>query len=266
LASGRTLGKEDSVSSAAVAIVNEAAAKHYFQNGDALGREIRFKLSERETTPAYRIVGVARNTKHMSLKEEEQRFVYLPIHQTGSPERRITLLIAAQSAGNEWLLIDPIRKRIQAIEPRSLVSEVCTIQTQIDETLLAERLLAGISLGFGALSLALAGVGIFGVLSFQVAQERKAIGIRMALGAEPSSQAMAVLRRSLAMAGTGIMVGVPMAVAMARSVWPLFSGIEKTEADLYVWSAVLIGTVGLCGSIWPAWKAARVSPQEALRE
>lgn len=266
LLKGRGIAQGDSESAAKVAVVNEAAAKHYFRDGEAMGKEIRFRRGETGMTPPFRVVGIVRNTKHISVKESAQWFVYLPMDQTEIAERRITLLVAGQSAGNEALLLEPIRRKIREVEPRSLVSEVFTVQSQIDETLLAERLLVGISFCFGALALALAGVGIFGVLSFRVAQERKAIGIRIALGAMPRALAMMVLRQSSAMVAIGVLLGLPLAVVATRSVWPLLFGLAETDVVPYVWGTAMIGFVGLCGALWPAWKAASVSAVETLRD
>ena len=155
-------------------------------------------------------MGVVQDTKHNSLREPSAPFAFLPLRQPRSPERRVTLSVASVAPGGEAALLQPIRRRLAEVDPGMMISEVISIRRQIDATLLTERLLSGLATAFGALAMILASVGLYGVLSYRVGQQRQSIGIRMALGASPSSAALSVLRQS----GKVIAVGTPLRPAV----------------------------------------------------
>jgi ABC-type antimicrobial peptide transport system permease subunit len=146
-----------------------------------------------------------------------------------------------------------------------MVSEVISIRRQTDATLLTERLLSGLGTTFGALAMLLAAVGLYGVLSYAIAQQRPSIGIRMALGASPSSVAGSVLRKSGLILTAGILCGLPIAVMAARAAASLLWGVKPGDPTIYLLSVAMLCLVGFASSWIPARRASDVQPAEALR-
>ena len=136
---------------------------------------------------------------------------------------------------------------------------------QLDSTLVTERLLSGISSTFGVLALILAFVGLYGVLSYQIGQQRQSIGIRMALGATPLSVALSVLRRSVLVISIGLLCGLPFAFWEARTADTMLWGVKASDPLIYLGSAALLCVVGIVSAYLPARRASAVEPAIALR-
>jgi predicted permease len=212
--------------------INETAARKYFAGRDPIGQSLEFHgLGKPDSV--YRIAGVVRDTKHMNLREPVPPFAFLPMRQPREWDRRVTLAVSSV-AGGEMALVEPVRSRLATAEPGLLISEVVTIRSQLDSTLLTERLLSILSSAFGVLALILAAIGLYGVLSYRIGQQRQAIGIRMALGASPSSVALAVLRQSGLVIGAGILAGLPFAFLAARTADSLLWGVKSSDPMVYI--------------------------------
>ena len=192
---GRLLTLSDTENTPKVALINETAARTYFRGIDPIGQSLEFP---RKGAPddEYRIVGVVRDTKHKNLREPSPRLTYLSIQQPRDAYRRLTLTVTSGTATSQIELAEPIRRKLSGLYPGLLISEVITMRQQVDNTLLSERLLSGLSSIFGVLALILAAIGLYGVLSYRIGQQRQAIGVRMALGATPSTVVYDVLRQS----------------------------------------------------------------------
>jgi predicted permease len=259
---GRLLTERDSDGAPKVAVINESAARHFFGQRDPLGESLVFRKNELPN--AYQIVGIVRDTKHRSLREPSPRFAYLPIRQPRDLEKRVTLTVASELP--EGLVMRPIRSAIAQVDPALMISDVITMRRQIDTTLLTERLLSGLSAVFGTLALALASIGLYGVLSYRVGQQKQAIGIRMALGASPGSVARGVLRQSAAVVTLGLVCGLPFAVLGARAAESLLWGVKPGDAATYAVAAGVLSLAALASAWLPARRAANVDPAEALRQ
>lgn len=259
LQQGRLLTARDAETTAKVLVINESAAKKFFAGREPVGQTLAFDRA------AYTVAGVVRDTKHNSLREPPVPFAYVPVRQWLYPERRLTLSVAATSWGGEAALLPPIRRQLAEVDAGLMVSEVVPMKKLADATLLTERLLAGIAAGFGSLALLLAGIGLYGVLSYRVTRQRHSIGIRMALGASPRSVARWIIGQSCLMLGIGILCGLPLAIVVVRTAGSLLWGIQPADLRLYLAVVGLLAGAGL-GSAWlPAWRAARVQPADALR-
>ena len=261
---GRLLTAQDAGPFRRVVLINEAAARKYFGERDAVGQVLEFNRND-ASDGVYRIAGVVRDTKHTNLREAAPPFAYIPIRQPRSAERRITLAVASAASDGLMGLLQPIRSKIAGVEPGLLVSEVITIQQQLDSTLLTERLLSGLSSAFGILALILAAVGLYGVLSYRIGQQRQSIGIRMALGASPSSVAMDVLRQSGLVVAIGILCGLPFAFLAARSADSMLWGVKSSDPTIYIVAVALLTLVGVASAFLPARRASSIEPAEALR-
>jgi ABC-type antimicrobial peptide transport system permease subunit len=152
------------------------------------------------------------------------------------------------------------------VDPGLLVSEVISMRTQFDSTLLTERLLAGLSGAFGALALILASVGLYGVVSYGVNQQRQSIGIRMALGASPSSIVVSVLRESGSVVAAGVVAGLPLAFLTMRTADSMLWGVKSSDAGAYLPAAALLCLVAAASAYLPARRASAIEPSEALRQ
>jgi ABC-type antimicrobial peptide transport system permease subunit len=177
----------------------------------------------------------------------------------------VTLAVASTTPDGEMALVEPIRGRLAAIDAEVLVSDVITMGGQMDSTLLTERLLSGLSGVFGALALILAAVGLYGVLSYRIGQQRQSIGIRMALGASPSSVALSVLGQSSLVVAAGLLVGLPFAILAARTADSMLWGVKSSDPATYLVGAAVLSTAGILSAYLPARRASAVEPAEALR-
>jgi len=263
LVRGRLLTGRDSEGAPKVVLINEAAAQKHFGAKDPLGQQLSFT---RKGTPdaVYRIAGVVRDTKHFDLRKPAPPFAFIPIRQPKDAERRITL--AAASAEGQAALLQTIRTTIARIEPELLISDVITLRTQLDTTLLTERLLSGLSSAFGALALVLASIGLYGVLSYRIGQQRQSFGIRMALGASPASVVFSVLGQSGMVVAAGLVCGLPFAFLAARTADSMLWGVKPSDPAIYIGAVALLSAVGLASAYLPARRASAIEPAEALRQ
>lgn len=260
---GRMFTDRDSEASTRVALINEAAARHFFGDRDPIGEPIG--LLRKGDADTYRIVGVVRDTSHIHLRETAARFAFLPIRQPRDPERRVTLLATPQFPGGESALLEPVRKAVAQADPGILISDVITLRRQIDSTLLTERLLSGLSAAFGFLAILLASIGLYGVLSYRISRQSQSIGIRMALGATPSSIARSVLRQCALVLAVGLLAGLPFAYAAARLANAMLWGIEAGNPLIYLACAGLLSLCAIASAWLPARRASAIEPAAALR-
>lgn len=263
LVEGRLIVEQDTTGAAAVALINESAVRQFFGDTPPIGRLLEFPRTE--PVGVYQIVGVVRDTKHRDLREASPSFVYLPIREPRDIDSRVTLLVSAQNPGNEISLLPALRDTLTSVDSEVLISDVATIQTQLENTLLTERLLAGLSTAFGLLAVFLAAVGLYGVLSYQVGRQRRSIGVRIALGATPSAVAFGVLRQSLKVVAVGLVLGLPLAMAAARMAESMLWGVTANSPGIYVGSGVMLSIVAIVSSYLPARRASTIDPLEALR-
>jgi predicted lysophospholipase L1 biosynthesis ABC-type transport system permease subunit len=244
-----------------VALLNDTAARKFFAGRDPLGESIGFMGTDLQ----YRIVGVVRDTRHRSLREPPVPFVFLPLRQPKQADRRVTLTVAAANPGTETALLPSIRGLVARTDSRMLVSEVVTLRSQFENTLLSERLLSSLAAAFGALALVLAAVGLYGVLSHHIGRQRHSIGIRMALGASASSMRFRVFRQSLLMVAAGLALGLPFAIFAARAADSLFWEVTSRDPGAYLVAMGVLAIAGLVSSYVPARTASSIEPAAALR-
>src|SRR5262249_30439643 len=188
-----------------VVLLNEAAAHFYFGDHSPLGAQVRF--SQREgSSPLYEIVGVVKDSRYQNLREPDTKLVYLPLAQARDRLGRLTLAVRAE--GKPAQLTRSISIEVRAAGSDILLTNVSTLNERVDQSLVQERLVATLSLFFGLLALLLACIGLYGVMSYDVARRTHELGVRMALGAQRSDVISMVLRESLLLVVTGARLGL----------------------------------------------------------
>jgi predicted permease len=240
-----------------VAIINQALARYYFAGRNPIGKHI---TPDGDDKP-FEIVGVVGDARYTELHDAPPRTMYLNAFQAGWLPSQFALRTSVEPAS----AIVAVRQAVRDVLKTVPLEKVTTLTDQVDAAIVPERLIATLSGFFGALGAALAGIGLYGLLAYTVARRINEIGIRMALGATAGDVTHIVLRDALAMAGTGLILGVPLAIWGRSVAAALVQDLTVHSATPLALSAVGIIAVALLASYVPALRAARVSPMEALR-
>jgi putative ABC transport system permease protein len=278
LVKGRYFTEQDNQGSRRVAIINETLAHDYWPERDPLGAELEFPGIEphapggavslgrpqKAKEPArFAIVGVVGSAKNRGLKVEPEDEIYVPYSQSPTYYMPQTLLV--RTSGDPTLAISAVRHEVQILDEEQPISEVHTMDQVMAQAQALHRfpmVLLGV---FAGLALALAAVGIYGVVSYSVAQRTHEIGIRMALGAEGHDVLKMVMGRGTGLAALGIGIGLAGAVAATRTMSGLLYGVRPADLATFAAVTVLLAAVGLLASFIPAFRAAQVDPIVALR-
>jgi predicted permease len=257
---GRDFTAGDSAGAPRVAVVNEAFGRRYWPGASAIGRQ--FGMDD-AGGPLVTVVGVARDAKYRDLAEPLQPFLYLPITQ--SYEGSATIVVRAD-AGDPLALVPQVRRAVAALDPQLPVSDVRTMDALLKgRALLLPRFAATLAGAFGLLALALAIVGLAGVVAYTVGLRTREIGIRLALGATPGTVVGESLRDGASLAGIGIAAGLVLAVAFARLLRSLLYRVGPADPLTFGAIALALAVTAALASWLPARRAARVDPVEALR-
>ena len=239
-------------------IVNRKFAQHFFKDKSAIGKRLGRGLGP-NTKHDIEIIGVVEDSLYEGPREGVRRQVFWPNWGRNSATFYVRTTEASAGAFN---LIRSEVKRLDASMP---VYDVKTLQGQLDETLLTDRLIALLSGGFGLLATLLASIGLYGVMAFVVVRRRKEIGLRLALGAEPSGVLWIVMREVLILLVIGLAVGVPTAIGLGRYVSSQLYGIQPNDPFIAVSTVVLLVVVSAAAGMIPATRASRIDPILALR-
>ena len=242
-----------------VVLVNQTTEAAYFRGRSAVGGTLDFGKAGR-----YQVVGVVRNAKHMNLREAGVRMVYVPLWQPIEALSRITLAVATQQAAAS--VAGDVARRVRAVHANTLVSDVIDVREQIDATLISERLLAALGTAFAALALMLAAIGVYGVLSYSVAQRRGEIALRLALGALPRRVGWEIWREVQGQLLIGVAIGLPAAWATARIVTRLLFGVAPLDPGTYALAVAIIVLIAAAAALLPMLRAASLNPSEVVRQ
>jgi len=264
LKQGRGFTEADSENAPKVALLNEAAARFYFGDRSPLGAQAQSNNHPPgEPPPSYEIVGVVKDARAQNLREPDTRLLYLPVAQARNRLYELMLAVRAEGRLNE--LTRAVGSELRAAGPDILVTSVATLGERVDQSLLQERLVATLSLFFGLLALLLACVGLYGVMSYDVARRTHEIGIRMALGADAPRVVRLVLRQTMAWVALGVMIGLGASLATTRWVESLLFGLKPNDPLTIGLAALVLLVIAAVAGYLPARRAARVDPLVALR-
>jgi putative ABC transport system permease protein len=259
------------------AIINEEVAQRYFHDGDPIGAHIRFGLPTDPNTahaPWYRIIGVVGDTRSIAYntstwKSDPQ--VYLdfrqeresPIGVTNWGGRKCNFLVATDT--RDGLAVSELQRRVWSLDSELPVDEPEPLTKKVMAHLAQPKMRAQVLTGFSGISLFLAAIGLYGVLSQSVAQRKQEIAIRLALGADRKDVVRLILGRALAITAGGVLAGTVIASLGAKAVRSVLFGISALNPALYAGAAGVLIVVAIIAALLPARRAARVDPMTSLR-
>ena len=255
---GRDFKIGDAKDNSKVAIVNRRFAEHFFKGGSAVGKHLGRGVGPK-TTMDVEILGVVADSLYEGPREGVRRQVFVPNWGKNSAVFYVRTRNASASA------YGLIRNEVKQLDSAMPVYGLKTLESQLDETLLTDRLIALLSAGFGVLATLLASIGLYGVMAFAVARRRKELGIRLALGAQPWFVIWLVMREVLLLLSIGLGVGLPAALALGRYVSSQLYGIEGHDPGVAITTIVLLAVVSAAAGLIPAHRASRIDPILALR-
>jgi predicted permease len=256
---GRAFTDHDDKSSPKVTILNEAAARKLFPDGNVIGRRIGGSF---EKSGDFEIVGVVRDTKYSSVRDPGPPTMYRAVLQM--PMRGMNVVL--RTAGEPLAMTDTVRSAMREVDPTLPVQRFTSQTEQISRRFAQERLFATAYTAFGGLALVLACIGLFGLMSYNVSRRTGEIGIRMALGAQRGSVVGMIMRESMLLVGIGIVAGLAGAIWAGRFVNTVVFGVSPTDASTIAVAVLLIAVVSAVAGFLPARHASKVDPLTALRE
>jgi predicted permease len=259
---GREFNQRDTQTSPHVAVVNEAFIRRYLPGMSAIGKTVRTNAENGFPETEYEIVGIVKDTKYTDLREPTPPMVFAPADQFPDVGPWAVLLIRFSSPPS--VVIAAVRDKISQINP-AIKTELHVFQTDIENTLGRERLMALLSGFFGVLASLLAMVGLYGVMSYIVAMRKNEIGIRMALGASRGTVIGIVVRQTLTLLAVGVGAGLVLSLAAAKGANSLLYGLTANDPLTLFSAAGFLAVVALAASYIPAYRASRVDPMNALR-
>ena len=259
---GRALDDRDVAASPRSVVVNETLARTFFPGRSALGEQLRFGSS---SAPLFTIVGVVADVRERGYRQVSKPGVYLSFAQTPTtwalPEN-----LLVRTAGRPEELAESVRRVIASVDPDQPIAAVRTMDDIVDLDV-ADRHQQMVLLGaFAALALLLASIGLYGVLSYAVAQRSREFGLRIALGATASSVVRMVVARGLALTAAGLSIGLALAWAATRAMQNLLYGVSAADPATFAAVVALLATIAIGACYLPARRAGRVDPINALRE
>ena len=240
-------------------IVSDATARRFWKDGDPLGRRVRF--SEDVSAPWFTVVGVAGEVRMRGPRGESRSEVYLPYWQF--PELGTNVVL--KTVGKPESLAGPLRQAVRDLDPDIPVSGITAMSTVVADSIDQPRFFAVLVGVFAVLALALAIVGIYGVVSYTVAQRTAEIGVRMALGAGRRDVLALVLGDGLKLTALGVLMGIAAAAAASASLTSLLFGVEALDPATFGAMTAILGAASIMACVVPARRATRVDPMVALR-
>ena len=254
---GRDFDARDVHADSKVAIVNQTFARHFFGDSSALGKHIANGVKPPKLDTE--IIGVAADSLYEGPREGVRRQVFIPNYSNG------TNAFYVRTTSESKAMYAAIRGAIKKLDASMPVYEMKTLETQLDETLLTERLIALLSAGFGILATGLAVIGLYGVMAFVVTRRTKELGVRLALGARRYTVIWLVMKEVLILVAIGLVIGVPSAIGLGRFVSAQLYGIQGTDLRTAMLMVLFLSAIASGAGMIPAHRASRIDPILALR-
>ena len=263
LLTGRDFDDRETPSSTPVAVVNQEFSRKFLSGSNPIGRQVRMLVGPGEPEQVFQIVGLVKNSKYQSLRDDFQPIVFLSATQDKEPGAGQNYLIRSNLPLG---VLTSAVKGVTLSENAGISLIFQSFKTQMEDSLLRERLMANLSGFFGFLAAALAAVGLYGVLAYMVARRRNEIGIRMALGANRAHVVNLVVKEAGLLVLGGLVIGGGLALLGARTASSLLFGLKPNDPLTIALAAALLLVVALVAAFIPALRASRLQPMMALRE
>jgi predicted permease len=255
LIAGRSFTAGDDADAPPVTVINETFAQRYWPNGNAIGHHVNTGAGNAM------IVGVVQDIKQTSITAAPEPQFFRPYAE--DPWTRATFVVRA--TGEPMSYAAQVRRIVREVDPTMPVFNVVTLGQMIDDSTLSARALGRLLTAFAAIALLLAATGLYGLISFLVERRTRELGLRVALGAEPSGVAALVVRQASVLALIGVVIGLGAAILAARWLASTMYGVSAAQPMAYVVAAVVLGAATLVASYGPARRASRADPMVALR-
>jgi putative ABC transport system permease protein len=256
---GRPFDRHDREGAPLTVVINHAAAQLLYPNEDPIGKPLNVWWNHPDQP--YEIVGVVGDVHQKSLDQEASPGVFLALAQTPTSP----LFVIARTHGDPRQLSNAIQAQIHSLDRDMPISDIKTMDEYVTGSVASARFNTVLLGGFAALALVLAAVGIFGVISYSVAQRTQEIGIRRALGADTAGVLRLVLGQAMGLTAAGVVAGIAGAFAVTRLLQSLLFEVTPTDAATFIGVSILLSAVALLASYLPARRAAKVDPMTALR-
>ena len=264
LVKGRLFEATDVASAPPVVVIDEQFVKKYFQNTDPIGKRITFGASRTSTDSTWiTIVGVVGHAAHEGLDAQPRLQYYFPVSQQGLSGMTVTMRAAA---GNPTSLLPAARQAVRAIDANLPLSSPNTMEALVDASVGQRKLSMVLLAVFSAIAMVLASIGIYGVMSYSVAQRTRELGIRMALGAARSRVLALVVGQGMTLAAVGVVIGLVAAFTLTRFLSSQLFGVGATDPGTFGLVSVILAGIALLATLVPALRATRVDPVVALRD
>jgi putative ABC transport system permease protein len=258
---GRPLTEGDTEEAPKVALINETMARTLWPKQDPLGKRIKFPGSERNPQPWRTIVGVVADVAQYALDRQPPMQIYLADAQYSVSFMTLVVRTARDPAG----FVPAVRNEVRAMDKDQAVFGIATLEELIGTSIALRRFLMLLLLGFAAVALVLAAVGIYGVISYTVTQRTHEIGIRMALGAQASDVLRLIVGQGLRLVLSGVVIGLVAAFGLTRLLSTLLFEVSATDPLTFASIVLLLAVIALLACWIPARRATKVDPMFALR-
>jgi predicted permease len=255
---GRDFGAGDTAGAPGVVAVNEAFARRYWPGQDPIGKHV---TEGRSGATPLTVIGVVRDGKYVTLGEDPTPFYYTAFLQRYQGDATLHI----RASGDPRSLVATLRREVQALDATLPLFDVKTMSDHLGLSLLPARIAGGALGAFGLVALALAAVGIYGIMAEAVRRRTRELGVRVALGAQPRDVLSLVMGESMRLAAAGMVIGLLVAVSLARMVGGFLYGVSSADPATFVSIPVLLGVAAVVASYLPARWATRVDPVVALR-
>jgi putative ABC transport system permease protein len=263
MVSGRAFDARDRADGAPVVIINESLARKHFPDGDAIGHRIAFRVGE---TPWREVVGVVADARIASPDEPPRPAIFIPFAQKSwSWLTWMTIMTRTSGPGDPLAISHGLRAALHDVNPDLPPLSIRTVDEAFRANTARRSFAMTLVGGFGVLALVLTIVGLYGLITYSVARERRDIGVRIALGAHSGAVVSRVLRRSLALAAAGAAAGLVGAAALSRVVAGLLYGVSPVDVATYGAAVAVVLGVALATAALPAYRAAHTDPMLAIR-
>jgi len=256
LVTGREFTRADDEKAALVAVVNETMAAHYWRGRNPIGDRVQVKGRWMQ------VVGVAKDSKYQSVREAPKPFFYVPLRQNFA--RGAGLYIRTPLSPES--MAKALAREVHALDGNLALFEVISLQEQLDRSTSPQKVAVTLVGVLGGLAVLLAAIGLYGVMSYAVSQSTRELGLRMALGADPSNLLRLVLSRGLSLTSAGLALGLAVALGLTRLLGSLLYKVGPRDPLAFGSAFLVMIVAALAASLLPAWRATRTDPARALRD